>query len=156
MFYTLCQPVAEGLVKYPTLIRLGIFVPIPSGRVFFYSSGGEISLILRNMVSGNIIAEDLDVADRFLKRLKGLMFTKSISPQAALLIYPCSGIHTYFMNYSIDVLYLDTNNIILAIDEQIKPGRLGSYVKGAVAVVELKGGRAKETNTVIGQALEII
>jgi len=96
------------------------------------------------------------VADSFFKRFKGLMFTKELSPQSGMFIYPCSSIHTFFMNYTIDVLYLDKNNIVLAIDEDMKPGKVGRIVKGAVAVVELSSGKAKETDIRIGQALEFI
>lgn len=84
------------------------------------------------------------------------MFTKELLPKSGLLIYPCSGIHTYFMNYSIDVLYLDTNNIILAMDEHMKPGKLGKIHKNAVAVVELPAGRVKETSAEIGQTVQFI
>lgn len=84
------------------------------------------------------------------------MFTKKLSPQSGILIYPCSAIHTYFMNYSIDVLYLDINNTIIAIDEGMKPGKIGRIVKGAVAVVEINCGKAKETHTKVGQTVEFI
>lgn len=96
------------------------------------------------------------LAHSFFKRLKGLMFTKEISPQSSMYIFPCSAIHTYFMNYNIDVLYLDLNNIIIAVDEDLKPGKIGRYIKNAVAVVELPGGKVKETCTKIGQAVEFV
>lgn len=112
--------------------------------------------MLKNKSNNSMISQDLMVADSFFKRLKGLMFTKELLPESALYIYPCSGIHTYFMNYNIDVLYLDINNIILAIDEDMKPGKIGKYVKNAVGVIELPGGRARETQTKVGQAVQVI
>ena len=124
--------------------------------VIFLPSGGGFSLILKNITKDKIIAEDIIVADSFFKRLKGLMFTKELSPQAGMYIYPCSSIHTFFMNYTIDVLYLDVNNKILAIDEDMKPRKVGKIVRGAVAVVELNSGRVKETNTRIGQTVQFI
>jgi uncharacterized protein len=138
------------------LLKLGILMPIPLGWVIFLSLGGENSLILKNKENGNVISEDVSVANNFFKRLKGLMFTKELSPKSGLYIYPCSEIHTYFMNYNIDVLYLDINNKILAMDEDMKPGKIGKHQKGAVAVVELPSGRAKETNTKIGQVVEFV
>lgn len=84
------------------------------------------------------------------------MFTKELSPKVGMLIQPCSSIHTFFMNYAIDVLYLDVNNTILAIDEDMRPRKVGRIVKGAVAVVELSSGKVKETNTKIGQTVEFI
>lgn len=112
--------------------------------------------MLKNKTNNNIIVENVIEANTFFKRLKGLMFTKELSPQCALYIHPCNGIHTYFMNYTIDVLYLDINNIILAIDENMKPGRIGKIQKNAVAVVELLGGKVKDTGTKVGQTVEFL
>ena len=82
------------------------------------------------------------------------MFTKELAPQSALYIHPCSGIHTFFMNYSIDVLYLDINNIIIAMDEDMHPSKVGKFVKGSVAVIEFPSGKVKENDIKIGQTLK--
>lgn len=108
-------------------------------------------MILKIKEEGQVVSENLMMATTFFKRLKGLMFSKELSPQSALYIYPCSAIHTFFMNYNIDVLYLDINNIILAIDEDMQPGRIGKQRKDAVAVVELKAGKVKESSIKVGQ-----
>lgn len=113
-------------------------------------------MILMNKENEKIIVENVMIADSFFKRLKGLMFSRELLPQSALYIYPCSAIHTFFMNYNIDVLYLDINNIILAIDEDMKPGKVGKHIKNAVAVVELPSGKAKEKCITVGQALKFI
>ena len=137
-------------------LKFGVLLPIPLGWVIFLYTGGEFYLILKNNTENNIIAENIIVADSFLKRLKGLMFTKQLSSQSGMLIHPCNSIHTYFMNYTIDVLYLDINNIIIAIDEDMKPGKVGRIVKSATTVVELNSGKVKETNTKVGQAVEFV
>ena len=109
---------------------------------------------LINKTRNNVITENLLVADTYYKRLKGLMFTKELPINNALHITPCNEIHTFFMNYSIDVLYLDINNNILSIDEELKPGKIGRYVKGAVCVIELPSGRIKSQGILIGQTVE--
>ncbi|MCY6371175.1 DUF192 domain-containing protein [Clostridium ganghwense] len=113
-------------------------------------------MLLKNKTNNNIIVQNVIVANSFFKRLRGLMFTKELSPQSGLYISPCSGIHTYFMNYTIDVLYLDINNTILAIDENMTPGRVGKFRKSSVAVVELTSGKVKETQTKVGQVVEFV
>lgn len=122
----------------------------------FLSPGGENSLYLKNVDNGQIISQSVIVADHFLSRLKGLMFTRELPPQSSMYFYPCSGIHTFFMNYNIDVLYLDIHNRILAADEDMKPGRIGRIIKGSVAVVELPSGRIGRTGTNIGQTVEFV
>ena len=112
--------------------------------------------MFKNKTTDSVISETVLIADSFFKRLKGLMFTKELSSQTALYIYPCSAIHTFFMNYNIDVLYLDNNNIVLDIDKNMKPRQIGKVVRNAVAVVELLGGRADQTNIQVGQKVEFI
>lgn len=109
-----------------------------------------------NKTSNTVISENLQVADTFFKRLKGLMFTKELPLQNALQINPCNEIHTFFMKYSIDVLYLDVNNNILSIDENLQPGKIGKRVKRAVTVIELPKGKIKEKDIKVGQIVSVL
>jgi uncharacterized membrane protein (UPF0127 family) len=59
------------------------------------------------------------------------------------------------MNYNIDVLYLNKDNLIIDFDENLAPWRIGKMVKGAVSVVELQGGKVKNSNIKVGQAVGI-
>jgi uncharacterized protein len=112
-----------------------------------------IDLKLINKTSNKVISENVMVADTFFKRLKGLMFTKELPEQNALHIVPCNEIHTFNMRYSIDVLYLDASNNIVAAHENMKPGKIGKRVKSSVSVVELPTGRVKKLNIKIGQTV---
>lgn len=122
----------------------------------FMQFGGNNCMILMKKEENEIIVENVMIADSFFKRLKGLMFTKELLPQSSLYIYPCREIHTFFMNYNIDVLYLDIKNIVVAIDEDMRPGKIGRHIKNAVAVVELPSGKAREACIAVGQAVEFI
>lgn len=113
-------------------------------------------MLLKNKTTETIISQNLMVADNYFTRLKGLMFTKELPDQDALQIIPCGQIHTFFMKYSIDVLYLDTDNNIVSVDEELKPGSIGKHVKKAVSVVELPAGKIKEKNIKAGEKIEII
>ncbi len=111
-------------------------------------------MLLVNKTDNKVISENLGVADTFFKRLKGLMFTKELPAQDALHIIPCNEIHTFFMNYSIDVLYLDKDKRIVHMDEEMEPGKIGKKVKNAISVVELPGGRIKAASLKLGQSVE--
>lgn len=113
-------------------------------------------MILINKTSNAIISENLQIADTYFKRLKGLMFTKELPLQNALQIIPCSEIHTFFMNYSIDVLYLDVNNNIISIDENLQPRKIRKKVKNAVSVIELPKGKIKKSNIKVGQTVQFL
>jgi Uncharacterized conserved protein len=111
--------------------------------------------MLKNMESNQIVCDKVIIANSFFKRLKGLMFTKELPSDSSMYICPCNQIHMFFMNYNIDVLYVDKNNMVIAVDENMKPGIMGKKVKGAAAVVELQAGKVKESNIKVGQVLEI-
>lgn len=106
--------------------------------------------------TNTIISENLQVADTYFKRLKGLMFTKDLPAHNALQIIPCKEIHTFFMNYSIDVLYLDSKNNIVFIDENLKPGKIGKLVINAKSVIELRKGKIKESDIKVGQTVAFV
>lgn len=108
---------------------------------------------LLNANNGEWLADNVKEAKSFLKRLRGLMFTKHLPDGEALLIQPCRSIHTFFMNYSIDVLYLDSNNCVRAVSEEMLPRKMGKSSKGVLAVVELPSGTIAKTKTEVGQTV---
>jgi uncharacterized membrane protein (UPF0127 family) len=110
---------------------------------------------LKNTTKNVEVSKNVIVANSFFKRLKGLMFTKEFPQDSTMYISPCRQIHTFFMNYAIDVLYLDKDNVILDVDENIKPGRIGKKVKGTVSVVELPANKIRKLNMEIGHSVQV-
>ena len=108
-----------------------------------------------NLSNGTEIANLATKANTFFKRLKGLMFTKNLPEGHALHIQPCRSIHTFFMNYSIDVLYLNDQLEVVGMDEIMKPNTVGKYQNMAFSVLELPAGTIKRTGTKIGHFLTI-
>ncbi|MDW2796669.1 DUF192 domain-containing protein [Clostridium boliviensis] len=87
-----------------------------------------------------------EIADTFLKRLLGLMFRPGLNEGNGLLLDSCSRIHTCFMRFPIDVVYLDHGNKVLK-RETVYPWRLGSFVKGTRKILELNKGAARKLKT---------
>jgi hypothetical protein len=108
-----------------------------------------------NLSNGAELASQVTAADTFFKRLKGLMFSKSLPAGHGLLIQPCQSIHTYFMNYSIDVIYLSKEFEIVGLDETVMPAKVGKFHRKAQSVLELPVGTIRETRTEIGNYLTI-
>ena len=105
---------------------------------------------LVNQSNGKILADNILVASTFSTRLRGLMFTRVFPSNSAMHIIPCRSIHTFFMNYAIDVVYLDANFQIVAIDEMVASRKFGKIYKTAVSVVELPAGKVADTETKVG------
>jgi len=98
------------------------------------------------------ILKDIKIADTFLRRLRGYMFYKQ-PPVSGLVIKPCNSIHTYFMKFPIDVLFIDKDGLVLSKCSYLKKNKMIKPVKGAKAVVESLGGVFSEVN--IGDTIEI-
>ena len=111
--------------------------------------------MLINLSNQQVIAHSLKRANSFLSRLRGLLFTKELPTGCALHILPCRSIHTFFMKYSIDVLYLNSNQKIVAIDEQLRPGLIGKRYADAVSVIELPAGTVCVTGTRVGDFIQL-
>ncbi len=83
----------------------------------------------------------LTTAGSLYSRFMGLMFRRDLRPDQAMLIKNCNWVHTMFMRFSIDVVYLDKTLRVVAV-KQLKPFRFSMPVKGAVQVMEIKAGTA--------------
>lgn len=82
----------------------------------------------------------VEEADSFLSRFRGLMLRKALLPEEGLLLRRCGRVHTNFMRFPIDVIYLDREGRVLD-RETLRPWRLGKRVKGAVDTLEVAAGR---------------
>ena len=92
---------------------------------------------------GEVICENAKTADNVLSRLLGLMFTKDLAPQEGLLIRPCNSIHTFFMNYSLDIVFLDKNFYVVKVIYDMHPWRLSWMYFKAHQVLEMKAKKLK-------------
>lgn len=106
-----------------------------------------------NQENGQVLASQVAGAYTFVKRLRGLLFTKNLPYGDALHIQPCRSVHTFLMNYAIDILYLDKQRKVIGMDERLQPGQTGRKFRQTYSVIELPLGIIKETNTQIGQTI---
>lgn len=108
-----------------------------------------------NTTRGTLVAVELEIADSYFKRLKGLMGRPGLSPQHGLWIVPCSDIHSCFMRFEFDAVFVDKTNQVLHLVESMKPWRISKFVRGGHAVLELPAGTIAKTGTAVGDRLEI-
>lgn len=101
------------------------------------------------------LGDKVRVADKFLDRLVGLMFSKSLGDSDGLLILNCNSIHTCFMRYPIDILLLSKDKKIVKIIRDLKPWRMTRLYFGANQVLELMGGTLDKSIEIDDQ-LEVV
>jgi uncharacterized membrane protein (UPF0127 family) len=96
--------------------------------------------ILKVKKGEEVVAEKVGLADTFRLRLLGLMFSKDLGDRDGLLIEPCNSIHTFFMNYKIDVVFLNRDNKVVKVFKNLKPWRMTRMYFSASKVLEMMGG----------------
>lgn len=87
--------------------------------------------------------KDVYIADTFFKRLSGFMF-RSKPHHKAILFKPCSSIHTFFMKFNIDVLFLNKDMKVVKKIENLPPKKVIMPVKEGEAVIEGRSGLFKD------------
>ena len=112
-----------------------------------------MKLICVKTADNKIVADKATLASKFLERGRGLLFSKPLTEGAGLWITPCNSVHTFFMTYSIDVIFLDKNLKIVNIMASMAPGHVSPIVKSAHSVLELPAGTAEKTSLAVGEQL---
>lgn len=110
---------------------------------------------LYNASKNTIIVDDVKKAFSFFARLKGLLGRKSLSRNEALWIDHCPSIHTFFMNFTIDVVFVDKELKVCANYENVKPWRLVTPIWRAQSVFEFAEGTIKQKNIEVGDQLNV-
>jgi len=94
------------------------------------------------------------VADTFLSRLRGLLGRRGLQADESLLLSPSSSIHTFFMRFPIDVVFLDADLTVLGTREPVRPWRIASCRRSRSAL-ELRAGACSRWGVRPGDRLEL-
>jgi uncharacterized membrane protein (UPF0127 family) len=109
---------------------------------------------IRNQTRNAVLATSADVADTSAKRRTGLLKHQRLEPGAGLWITPCESVHTFFMKFAIDLVYLDRQNKVRKVRHAVSPWRLSACLT-AHSILELPSGTASQTGTQPGDQLSI-
>ena len=112
-------------------------------------------LQIENVTRGTLLVTQGRAADSYFPRLIGLMGHAPLAVGEGLLILPCNSIHTHFMRFPIDVLYVSKDGEVVAVDRAMAPWRFGRIHRKARYVIELPAGTAAQTGTQIGDHIEV-
>lgn len=92
-------------------------------------------------LNNKVIAEDVLLAKTLYTRLVGLMFRSSPPENSkGLLIDPCNSIHTCFMRYALDIVFMDSKNKVIKVIRNIRPWRMTWIYFRASRTLELPAG----------------
>ena len=101
------------------------------------------------------VADAVEVADTRAARRRGLLGRAGLDQGAALMLIPCLAVHTAFMRFPIDVIFLDGDGCVVRTVSRLAPWRMAVCPR-ARAVVELPAGRLESCAINVGEALYLV
>lgn len=108
-----------------------------------------------NRTRGNVLASKVDVAGSGASRRKGLLGRVGLEPGEGLWIVPCESVHTFFMKFPIDLVYLDRKNTVRKLRSEVGPWRVSACFS-AHSVLELAPGTIRATKVERGDRVEFV
>jgi uncharacterized membrane protein (UPF0127 family) len=111
----------------------------------------ETKLIV-NLTRGNVVCEQALIADRARRRMRGLLGRRSLPPGEGMLLQPSPSIHTAFMRFPIDVVFLDRNLRVIKLVEHLPPWHTASAMEGR-STLELAAGEIVRRQVQVGDQL---
>jgi uncharacterized membrane protein (UPF0127 family) len=112
-------------------------------------------MVLVNVRSGEIIANDVELAVTSSNRRRGLLGRDHLDPSAALVLSPCWAIHTAFMRFAIDVVFVDKAGRAVRVVHDLVPWRLAASIR-AHSVIEFAGGSLRTRDLRPGDELSLL
>jgi uncharacterized membrane protein (UPF0127 family) len=109
----------------------------------------EVPLRVEN---GRTVCERCVLADTALARMRGLLGRRELPSGDGILLRPASSVHTAFMRFPIDVVFLDRDNRVVKIAEHVAPWRTAAARKSR-SVVELAAGEAERHGLKVGDRI---
>lgn len=109
---------------------------------------------IRNATRNRLLGDAIGRADTSQTRRTGLLQRSGLAEGEGLWILPCEGIHTFFMKFPIDVLFLNKKKCVVKLVRSMGPWRIAMSLR-ARSVLELPAGTIEKTGTQRGDMLEV-
>lgn len=111
--------------------------------------------LIVNLTRGSVVCEHGEIGERMFARLQGLLGRSGMPLDEGLLLRPAPSIHTAFMQFPIDAVFLDSNMRIVKLVEGMRPWRTAA-ARGATAVLELAAGESRRRGLSLGDRLAVL
>jgi len=108
-----------------------------------------------NVTRNLCLAETAIMADSFFSRLRGLLGKSGLPEGWCMVLKPCRSIHTMFMRFSLDVLFVDRQNRVVSMISDMPPFRFSGSVSQSYLVIEFPSGALLNTGTLPGDIIQI-
>jgi uncharacterized membrane protein (UPF0127 family) len=113
-----------------------------------------LKIKVRNETRNTVLAETAQLANTSATRRTGLLKHERLEPGDGLWIVPCESVHTFFMKFPIDLVYLDKRRKVRKVRHAVPAWRLSACLM-AHSVLELPAGTVARTGTSVGDELAV-
>ena len=126
----------------------------------FYATNADAPAVERKRfvrittADGTEVCARCELADTALARMRGLLGRRGLEPGRGMLITPCPSVMTFFMRFTIDVVFLDRDQRIVGISHELRPWRVGG-ARRAFSSLELPAGSAASLGLLEGDVLAV-
>jgi uncharacterized protein len=108
---------------------------------------------IRNAERGTVLGDEIEIADDWWRRLRGLLARPPLKHGEGLLISPCRSVHMIGMKFGLDVVFLARDGRVVGLYEALAPGRLTRWHHDAFHALEVPPGTIASSGTCLGDRL---
>lgn len=106
--------------------------------------------------NGICLVESVEVAASLWPRMKGLLGRRHLDRGCALLLSPCGSVHTFFMRFSLDLIFLDVDRRVVKVVRNVAPFRMVSGGMRARETLEVSSGWLSESAISLGDRINLL
>jgi len=110
---------------------------------------------LRNVRTGQLVADTIVPAFESPARRRGLLGRDSFPGGSAMIIAPSNAIHTFWMRFAIDVVFVRRNGVVVKVQQSVSPWRV-AIAPLAYAAIELPAGSLRRGDVQVGDVLSLV
>jgi uncharacterized membrane protein (UPF0127 family) len=126
-----------------------------AGSAIHSLSHSNSRMQILNRTRNTELANKAEVAGSGAKRTKGLLGRKGLAPGEGMWIVPCEAVHTFGMQFPIDLVYIDRKYRVKKVKNAVSPWRISACFT-AHSILELPVGAIRDSQTSPGDLLELI
>ncbi len=109
-----------------------------------------------NCSTGKSIFDKVFLTESFKDRFLGLMFKKLPIDFDALIIDKCTAVHSFFMRFDIDLIFLNREKVVIDIEKGLKPYRVSNFVKDSYYVIETVSNKTALEKFSVGDIIDFV
>lgn len=113
-------------------------------------------MIVKNADRDTVLGEAIEVASTAVKRVKGLLGRQCLEAGAGLLFKHCSSLHTFFMQFPVDILFIDRRGKVLKAASGVRPFKVVAAPFRAQYALELPTGAIESSATRVGDHIDFL